>query len=318
MSNWPWRKQSSELFAPKHWERVLSGAEQHTAAEAPSRNRKAERLWSAAHDAWARQDLQRSKDLFTEAVLEEPALADGYLGLFAIGDGFDEQICQALAVTADGLREYQRRLDKKLVGFYYPLLFEPVQISSPDDARLAFVRYLSKTGQFTAAAVWLARCNASDTRTMALKGQLALDEGHFEEAVEILQKVAELDEQLRCDAHLGLAIALEELGMLEGARLALLSAAKEASNDYAQRYSRYRLALVHEALGEAAFARKIYEQLYMEDVHYLDVAARLGRRSSTPATAVDALADPFTAIVAELEAGRLATGTEIADNHPQL
>lgn len=307
-----------KIFSPEHWDRVLMSVEGRPLDAAP-RNRRAERLWSAGYDAWHAENNPRAIELFRAAVVEEPGLADGYLGLYALSDGFDESICQALAHTAGRLRELQRRLDKRLTAYYFPLFFEPVPLSSPDDARLAFVRHLSKSGQFTAGQVWLARCNPRDSRTLALAGRMALDEGRYQDAVAHLQRVAAAGDELHGEAQLGIGIALEMLGLYTGAAGALRSAVKNAHHGHARRYARYRLARVYEQAGDEAKARRLLEQLYAEDARYLDVAGRLGLGASQEAPQEALPESPpadsaWRAIVTELESGRVVTDPSIRDN----
>lgn len=295
------------IFSPEHWDRILASLEGKAV-----RNRKAERLWSQGYDAWHAENNPRALQMFRAAVAEEPGLADGYLGLYALSDGFDEGVCQALAHTAERLRELQRRLDKRLTAYYFPLFFEPVPLSGPDDARLAFVRHLSKSGQFTAGQVWLSRCNPSDSRTLALAGRLALDQGRYQDAVEQLQQVAAGDDELRGEAQLGMGIALEMLGLYTGAATALRAAVLSANHGHARRYARYRLARVYEQDGQESKAQRLLEQLYSEDARYLDVAVRLGLRSAT--LAVEEPTSAWQAIVDELESGRVVTDPSIHDN----
>jgi tetratricopeptide (TPR) repeat protein len=307
----PLDPQQPHLFSPEHWDLILRSAEQDAAA-LPRRNRQAEQLWIAGHDAWHAENSPRAGELFRAAVEEAPGLADGYLGLFALSHGFDEAICQALAVTAERLGEYQVRFDKPLRAYYFPLYFESVAIESPDDARLALVRYLAKTQQFTAATTWLERCRPQDTRTLALAGRLALDEGRLEDAVSHLQQVAALDEELRGDAHLGLGIALAGMGLLDGAAVSLQASIDTTRHEHAKRYARYRLALVFDDSGRQRDARQLLEHLYSQDAGYRDVAQRLGLDRLPDSST---LADPWADIVAELESGRVTTDPSIHDNN---
>jgi tetratricopeptide (TPR) repeat protein len=318
MTNWPWNNDEKTLLSPEHWEAVLSDADQYAESAQPIRNRKTERLWADAYAALQRSDRERAIDLFQQCAAAEPGLADAYLALFGLlGD--DEQICQALAVTAPRLREYQRRFEQKLNTRYTPLYFASVLLASPDDARLAYARYLSVSGQIAGATAWTARCKQTDTRTIALLARISLDEGRWQDAAAYFQQVISLDDELRADAQLGLAFALEQLGFDEGARSSFVAAADLAPTEKARRYCRYRLALTHERMGEQAKARRILEQIYAEDVDYLDVAERLGAGSTVVSqTTPDGGLDPFEAIVANLEAGRLATDPAIADNNQQL
>jgi hypothetical protein len=312
MQAWPWRKNESDLlFGPEHWQRLLAQVQERSdPARTLARNRRAERLWQEGYVAWQDGNREQAELRFREAVLEEPGLADGYLALLAVA-GADErsQIIQALAHCADDVRSYQRRFGLYLDSGYYPLFFERVLIANADDCRLLYARHLLELDELEAATLWASRCRQGDSRTQAILGKIALAERRYERAIELLQKVA-ADPQLEADSQLGIGIALEEIGLLEGACSAFEQSAHLASTTEARRYARYRLARAHGALGRDSEARRILEQLYAEDVGYLDVASLLGLRAHTEADD----SDPFAALVAELESGRVATDPRIADN----
>ena len=298
-----------EPLSPQHWGRVLDAVE----GGPKRRNRRAEQLWSSAYDAWHAENGPRALELFRRAVLEDPGLADGYLGLYALSDGLDESICQALAVTAERLRECQRRLDKPLTAYYVPLLFEPVALSSPDDARLALVRYLVKTGQPAAAEAWLSRCRSGDSRTMALGARLAFDRRDYEGAVSRLQQIVALDEELRSDAYLLMGICLDALGRHESALSALDASVGCAHHDKVRHYARYRTALVQERLGQEQASRRTLEHIYAQDAGFLDVASRLGVHTEEEAAEEEGDA-VWARLCAELESGRVNSDPQIADN----
>jgi tetratricopeptide (TPR) repeat protein len=214
-------------------------------------------------------------------------------------------------LSAERLRECQRRLDKPLTAYYYPLLFEPVAVSSPDDARLTLIRYLVKTGQPAAAETWLGRCHRGDSRTMALKARVAFDTRRYEDAVSYLQQIISMDEELRSDAYLLMGLSLDALGQHEAALSALESAVGCAHHEHVRRYARYRIALVQEGLGQERDARRALERIYSEDSSYLDVASRLGVTHCPDKVSTT---DAWQGLLAELESGRVITDQSIADN----
>lgn len=82
------------------------------------------------------------------------------------------------------------------------------------------------------------------------------------------------------------ALALNELGMAEGA-LALTKEALRTKkrNPLLLRFARYLRGRAYETMGKAAMARKEYEKVYAEDSTYQDVSERLGRGTSPSTSA---------------------------------
>lgn len=273
-----------EVFSNIHWDAILAQVD----SKASDRNKRAEKLWARGYDFWLAQKKEQAKQLFEASVLEDPGLADGYLGLYALDEN-NENVCLALAYSALKIGECQRRLDRKLQAYYCPLFYEAVAITSADDARLALVRYLSKNKRVNAAPYWLERCVDLDTRTLALQARLALLSKNWNSAIHYCGQIALLDDELYGDAFLGLGLAFEGMGEYSQAAESYRHSSL-FGHDQAREYARYRLE------GAINLQR-----------NPLTLSLPYGERDRPKVNSWEML-------LAELQSGRVADSPEIPDN----
>jgi hypothetical protein len=273
-----------KLFSPEHWDAILSAVEDRP----PRRNRKAERLWIKGRQAHLDYQPDKARRLFEQAALEDPGMTDAYLGLYWIADTNEknEDVCKALAFTADRLDQTTERTGQTMLTYYIPFCVEPVPIWTPNDARLTLVLYLVLDGQFDAARAWLTRCDSTASRTALLQGHLALMADEFADAARCFQHVAAVDVELRGDALLGLGVALTWMERHDEA-VAVLEEALRTVPDKPfyraeQLFVRYRLALAYGCACCSPEAKTLLESIYADAPDYLDVADRLRAGHVTP------------------------------------
>ena len=267
------------LFSPEHWDAILAAAE-HPPTQA---NKKAEKLWVKARQAHMDYETDEARRLFEQAALADPGMADAYLGLYWIADtnDKDEDVCKALAFTADRLTETEQRTGQTMLTYFIPFCIEPVPIWNSNDARLALVLYLVLDDQFDAARAWLTRCDASSSRTALLQGHLALMADDFADAAGWFQHVANIDSELRADALLGLGMALTWMESHDEAVAVLEETLRTVPDKPFYRaerlFVRYRLALAHGCACCSLEAKALLESIYADAPDYLDVAERLNQ-----------------------------------------
>jgi hypothetical protein len=179
--------------------------------------------------------LELAIECFSVAVVLEPDMADGYLGLIAcyqelgeLGEPL-EQALIALAYTAELLGATQVLTQLQLVEVCYrPFVACTRPITTPIDARLALVASALNRGNLPLADRWLPRrgFSARLPETRVLGGRLLLEkEGWLAKALQLFQV---FDEHYRVDHHcdrlLGLAVVQTRLDLFEEADLTLQSA----------------------------------------------------------------------------------------------
>lgn len=306
------------FLAPEHLAQVAD------AASAPANDPEAELAWlngyavlgQALESVAARSSfgtaVSASRDLFEQSLLRDPGMADSWLALSVLeqvgemgSSGRHTSILHALALCSERLGEQQERFGLQLAIFYVPLLTTRVPLATPTDARLLYVGHLSSRCEHLIAESWLSGCNHELVQAVATHANLRLNQGAFADASDLFELLVE-DEAFRSEGQLGGAIALAGMGLWEVACEQAREALEEALTQSLRLDARYVLAgiLSH---TDSHLERWELEQIYSESPGFRDVAARLGRSETTPAS--------FAQLVALFNSGIVADDPQIRDNN---
>lgn len=314
--------QLPEIFSPEHWDAIrLAGILLDRGAE-PEPVAAAAALWVAGQQSWLQglnspnlSDLALARDCWRLAVRHDAGMADAWAGLCSIralyGDPGADGAIEALALCADRLGEQQRAHNLAVLPFYVPLAYDALPVETPDDARRQFVRLRTLTGDLESARAMLARCDRDHVRTAAVTAGVELQAGEYERAIALLQRVVREEPRLEVDAKLGIATAMERIGLLHGAIGGMKDFIAATTHRKARLYARYQLTRIYLEHDQVQEARVELECLYAEDVYFRNVAELLGRE---PAQERLRREQEWTAIVAGVESGFVAEEPEIIDD----
>jgi len=248
--------------------------------------RKINRLWSDAARAlgfrirgepWMPIDPARALAAFEECVAADPAMADAWLGLHALGHRCDEAL-DNMSANVHRFGEQRRAAGRALVSRYVPGRYIGFELSDWEDVYLAEAARWLRAGRVDLCAAFLGRVQSDSVARVLVSGCLYFVQGDYEAMLPLMHRIAG-EREVGAEAKLYIGIALAKRALFGEAERVLSQAAERRDIPGLVMEATYFRGLALRSLGLAADGRSCLEWVYRHDPTYRQVAQLLANPS---------------------------------------
>jgi len=221
----------------------------------------------------APHDPVRARIAFASCVATDPGMADGWLGLHAVGFEPDQALDQ-MTEHLGRLGEQRRASGRDLKSRFFAGAYFRFELAEWEDVYLAQAARWLGHGRMDLAWGFIHRCSTDRVQRALVVGRLFFYQGDYEAMLPIMQRLSE-NRVVAPEAKLYIGIGMARRELFGEAERVLAQAAESTDITELAMEAVYFRGLALRSMGRAEDGRQCLEWVYRHNPRYLQVAELL-------------------------------------------